>query len=86
MREMDWDVVITLKQEKRDLYQNAMGLFQARGPDHCFCEKQAGTTVAVELWHTDGLPFTQDNPEPVRVVWSRERVTQQHRRQDRLQP
>lgn len=30
-REIDWDVVIALKQEKRDLYQNAMGLFQARG-------------------------------------------------------
>jgi len=85
-REIDWDVVIALKQEKRDLYQNAMGLFQARGPDHRFCEQHAGTTTEVELWHTEGLPFTQDYPEPVRVVWSRERVTKQHRRQDRLQP
>jgi hypothetical protein len=85
-REFDWDVVITLKQEKRELYQNATNLFQARGPDHCFCEQVAGTRTEVELWHTDGLPFTQDYPQPVRVVRAREKVTQQHRRQDRLQP
>jgi hypothetical protein len=85
-REIDWDVVITLKQEKRDLYQNAMRLFQARGPDHRFREQQAGTTTEVELWHTEGLPFTQDYPQSVRVVRSQERVTKQHRRQDRLQP
>ncbi len=86
MREVDWEVVITLKQEKRELYQNAMNLFQARGPDHHFCEEAAGSRTEVELWHTDGLPFTQDYPEPVRVVRSRERVTQQHRRRGRLQP
>ena len=85
-REIGWDVVIALKQEKRDLYQNAMGLFQARGPDHHFCQHHAGTTTEVDLWQTEGLPFTQDYPEPVRVVRSRERVTQQHRRQDHLQP
>jgi hypothetical protein len=85
-REIDWDVVITLKQEKRDLYQSAMNLFQMRGPDHRFCEQVAGTRTEVELWHTDGLPFTQDHPQPVRVVRSRERVTKQHRRQDRLEP
>jgi len=85
-REIDWDVVITLKQEKRDLYQSAMGLFQARGPDHRFSEQKAGTTTEVELWHTDGLPFTHDYPQPVRVIRSQERVTKQHRRRDRLQP
>lgn len=83
-RQVGWDLVITLKQEKRDLYQSAMGLFQGRGPDHQFCQQQAGTTTAVQLWQTEGLPFTQDHPQPVRVVRSEERVTQQHYRQDRL--
>ncbi len=85
-RDIDWDVVITLKQEKRDLDQNAMALFRARAPDQLFCEQSANTATEVQLWHTDGLPFTQDDPEPVRVVWSRERVTQQHRRPEGLQP
>jgi len=85
-REIGWDVVITLKQEKRDLYQNAMALFRAREPDHRFCEQHAGATTEVELWHTEGLPFTQDHPQPVRVVRSQERVTQQHSRPDGLQP
>ena len=31
-REIDWDVVITLKQEKRDLYQNATGCSRRAGP------------------------------------------------------
>ena len=85
-REIDWDVVISLKQEKRDLYQSAMNLFQTRGPDHRFCQQHAGTTTEVELWDTEGLPFTRDDPQPVRVVRSQERVTQQHRRQGHLQP
>jgi hypothetical protein len=33
-----------LKQENRDLYQDAMGLFQGRQPDQTFRERQEGKT------------------------------------------
>jgi len=85
-RRIGWDVVITLKQEKRDLYQDAQGLFQGRPPDHQFCEQKPGTTTEVRLWQAENLPFTHDYPQPVRVLRSEERVTQQHYRRGRRQP
>ena len=80
-----WDVVITLKQEKRDLYQDALGLFQARGPDQIFSASQEGKTYAVRLWEESGLPFTQDYPRPLRVVRTQEEVTETHYRGDQKQ-
>jgi hypothetical protein len=79
-QKLRWDVVITLKQEKRDLYQDALGLFQARGPDQTFSESQPGKTSVVRLWEEAGLPFSQDHPQPVRVIRSQEEVTQTHYR------
>jgi hypothetical protein len=73
---LGWDVVITLKQENRELYQNAAGLFQSRPPDVRFQEQQGGCTREVELWETEGLPFTAECPQPVRVLRSQERVTE----------
>lgn len=80
-----WDLVISLKQEARELYQNAMALFQARAPDHCFSEQAGGKTYQVRLWDTEGLPFTADHPQPVRVVWSQETLTEPHYRRGKLQ-
>jgi hypothetical protein len=79
-QKMQWDVVITLKQEKRDLYQDALGLFRARPADLTFSESQPGKTSAVRLWEESGLPFSQDYPKPVRVIRSLEEVTQTHYR------
>lgn len=84
-QKIGWDVVITLKQEKRDLYQDALGLFQARGPDQAFTEFQPGKTSAVRLWEQSGLPFTCDHPQPVRVIRTQEEVTETHYRGDRKQ-
>jgi len=84
-QKIGWDVVITLKQEKRDLYQDALGLFQARGPDQTFTEFQPGKTYAVRLWEESGLPFTRDHPQPVRVIRTQEEVTETHYRGDRKQ-
>ncbi len=84
-QEMKWDVVITLKQEKRDLYQDALGLFQARGPDQTFTECQQGKTYAIRLWEESGLPFTQDHPQPLRVIRTQEKVTETHYRGGRKQ-
>ncbi|MFZ0964456.1 MAG: hypothetical protein WAO35_26630 [Terriglobia bacterium] len=77
-QQMRWDVVSTLKQEKRDLYQDALGLFQARRPDQTFSESPRGKTYAVRLWEASGLPFSQDYPQPMRVVRSLEEVTPTH--------
>jgi hypothetical protein len=71
-QEIGWDVVISLKQNSRDLYQSAVRLFARRPPDVSFSEKQDHKTYQVKLWDTEGLPFTIDNPEPVRVVRSEE--------------
>jgi len=84
--QLGWDLVISLKQEARQLYQSAMGLFQSRCPEHCFQEQQGGTTYEVRLWDTEGLPFTEDHPQPVRVVRSQETVTENHYRRGKLQP
>jgi hypothetical protein len=83
--QIGWDVVITLKQVKRDLYQDALGLFQARGPDQTFTAYQPGKTYEVRLWEESGLPFTRDHPQPVRVIRTQEEVTETHYRGDQKQ-
>jgi hypothetical protein len=74
---LGWDAVITFKQERRDLYQDALGLFQTRPADLVFQLQQEGLQRRVQLWHAADLPFTQDYPRPVRVVRSEEEVTRQ---------
>jgi hypothetical protein len=71
-QEMGWDVVISLKQNSRDLYQSTVRLFANRPPDTSFTQTQDHKTYRVQLWDTEGLPFTNDNPQPVRVVRSEE--------------
>jgi len=79
-QKIKWDVVITLKQENRDLYQDAGRLFRARPPDQTFTESQPGKTSEVRLWEESGLPFSPDHPQPRRVVRAQEAVTQTHYR------
>jgi len=79
-QQIGWDVVITFKQERRDLYQSAMGLFQARPADLPFEQRQDGRLYQVQLWQTEGVPFSQDYPQPMRVVRTEEDVTSHHRR------
>ncbi|MGB7592410.1 MAG: hypothetical protein WCD04_02915 [Terriglobia bacterium] len=62
-----------------------MGLFQARQPDQTFRERQEGKAYEVRLWEEQGLPFAQDHPQPVRVIRTREQVTQTHYRRGRPQ-
>ena len=81
-----WDLVIALKQENRDLFQSAMRLFQSRPADLCFDDQRPGRRAGIELWDTEGLPFTQDHPQPVRALRAVERVTQNHYRRGRLNP
>jgi hypothetical protein len=85
-QQIGWDLVITLKQENRDLYQSAMRLFDSRPPEEEFTEQLPGKSYQVRLWETHGLPFTDDYPQPVRVLWSQEKLTQNHYRQKQLRP
>jgi hypothetical protein len=84
-QQIGWDLVISLKQEKRDLYQDAWGLFQARAPDQTFTERQPGKTYEVRLWEEFGLPFSREHPQPLRLVRTQEEVTETHYRGDKKQ-
>jgi hypothetical protein len=79
-----WDAVISLKQNSRDLYQSAVRLFAQRPPDVAFTEQRDHKSYQVQLWDTEGLPFTIDHPEPVRVVRSEEVLQRNRYRQGQL--
>lgn len=83
IQQIGWDAVICLKQE---LYQSAMGLFARRPPDQTFTEKRDHKTYRVQLWDTDGLAFTIDNPEPVWAVRSEEELERNRYRQGERTP
>jgi hypothetical protein len=80
-----WDLIISLKQNQRELYQSAVHLFAHRPADSTYTEKQDGKTYQIQLWDTQGLPFSKDYPQPVRVVRSEETLTENHYRQRQLQ-
>lgn len=81
-----WDLVISLKQNQRDLYQSAVRLFASRSADFNGTERQQGKSYQFQLWDSEGLPFSTDHPQPVRVVRSEEKLTQNHYRRGKLQP
>jgi Transposase DDE domain len=81
IRKMGWQGVISLKRNTPELYQSAVGLFAHRPPDQTFTEQRDHKTYHVQLWDTDGLPFTIDNPQPVRVVRSEEVLERNRYRQ-----
>ena len=84
VRKIGWDAVISLKQNSRDLYPSAVRLFSARPPDIGFTEQRDQKTYPVQLWDTEGLPFTIDHPQPVRVVRSEEVLERKRYRQGEL--
>ncbi len=81
-----WDVVISLKQNQRELYQSAVRLFARRPADCRGTEQHAGKRYQFQLWDSEGFPFSADHPQPVRVVRSEEKLTQNHYRRGQLQP
>ena len=85
-QQIGWDLVISLKQNSRELYQSAIGLFAHRPPDACLCDQRDGKTYQVQLWQTDGLPFSGQHPQPLRVVRSEETLVQNHYRERQLVP
>jgi hypothetical protein len=81
-----WDLVISLKQNQRELYPSAVRLFASRPADGCGAEQHDGKDYQFQLWDSEGLPFSADHPQPVRVVRSEEKLTQNHYRRGKLQP
>ena len=84
--ELGWDLVVSLKQNHRELYQSAVRLFAHRPADCQLTERRGGKSYQIQLWDTEGLPFSVDYPQPVRVVRSEESLTQNHYRRGELTP
>jgi hypothetical protein len=84
--QVGWDLVVTLKQNHRELYQSAARLFVKRPPNCTVTECREGKTYEVQIWDTEGLPFSGDYQKPVRVLRSEESLTQNHRRRGELTP
>jgi hypothetical protein len=85
-QESGGEVVISLKQNLPGLYQSAQRLFNRRDPDRSYTEQQDGKGYEIQLWDTHGLPFSNDNPEPVRVVRFQEVLTRNRSRQGEPTP
>jgi len=84
--EFGWDLVVSLKQNHRELYQSAVRLFAHRPADCNLTERRGGKSYEIQIWDTDGLPFSVDYPQPVRVMRSEESLTQNHYRRGELTP
>ena len=84
-QDIGWDVVISLKQNQPDLYQSAVRLFATRPLDASYTEQHGGKTYQVQLWDTEGLPFSGDDPRLVRVVRAEEILTEKHYRKGQLE-
>jgi hypothetical protein len=82
---LGWDLVVSLKQNQRELYQSAIRLFARRAADGAATETRAGKHYQIQVWDTEGLPFSADYPQPVRVVRSEETLTQNHYRRGKLE-
>lgn len=49
-------------------------------------ERCGGKSYQIQIWDTEGLAFSADYPQPVRVVRSEESLTQNHYRRGKLTP
>jgi hypothetical protein len=79
VEELGWPVVAVLKQERRDLYQEALAL--TRGQPRQVVERGEGPHKRrVEIWDLGSLHFSDTYTEPVRVVRVRESWTERSQR------
>jgi len=79
-QQIGWDLVISLKRNQPDLYASAVRLFARRPPDTTYTEQRGGKSYQVQLWDTEGLPFSGEDPRLVRVLRSEENLTENHYR------
>ena len=78
VQELGWPVIAVLKQERYDIYQEALVL--TRGEPTQVVERGEGPHPRqVEIWDVPSLRFSDTYTEPVRVVRVRERWTERTR-------
>jgi hypothetical protein len=73
--ELGWPVVAVLKQERYDIYQEALALTRGQAPQ----ETVQRDGRKVEIWDLRQMTFTDTYTEPVRVVRVRETYRQRQR-------
>jgi len=83
--EHGWDLMISLKRNRPELYASAVRLFAHRPPDLEFSETMRGKTYQGRIWDTPGLPIAAADSQLVRVVRSEEKLTQNHYRRGEIQ-
>jgi hypothetical protein len=64
--------------------QNMPNCLSLEPPDTNFTERRDHKTYRVQLWDTEGLPFTSDHPQPMRVVRSEEVLERNRYREGEL--
>jgi hypothetical protein len=74
--ELGWPVVAVLKQERYDIYQEALALTRGE-PTQVVARGQGPNPRRVEIWNVSALRLSDTYPDPVRVVRVRERWTEQ---------
>ena len=75
VEELGWPVIAVLKQERYEVYQEALALSRGQKPTHVV--ERDGRQG--EIWEVAALRFSDTYPGPVRVVKVRERWTQRQR-------
>lgn len=75
VEELGWPVIAVLKQERYEIYQEALALSRGQRPDPVV--QRDGRTV--EIWDVPSLRLSDAYPGPVRVVQVRERWRQRQR-------
>lgn len=76
--ELGWPVIAVLKQERYDIYKEAMALTQGK-PTQVMERGEGPNKRQVEIWDVASLRFSDTYTEPVRVVRVRERWTERMR-------
>jgi hypothetical protein len=79
VEELGWPVVAVLKQERRDIYQEALALTQGQ-PTQIVERGDGPHQRRVEIWDVPSLRFSNTYTEPVRVVRVRESWTERTQR------
>lgn len=79
VQELGWPVVAVLKQERREIYQEALALSSGK-PTQVVERGQGPHQRQVEIWEVPSLRFSDTYTDPVRVVRVRERWTERTQR------
>ena len=79
VNELGWPVIAVLKQERYEIYQEAMALTRGE-PTQVVERGEEPNKRKVEIWDVPSLRFSDTYTDPVRVVRARESWTEQTRR------